>query len=544
MMKTEYIVSYPARPDEKGLEKAARIIKSGGLVAFPTETVYGLGGSALDPGSAKKIYAAKGRPSDNPLIIHLCDAKDAEKYAYTNEIYYKITDKFSPGPITVILNKKDCVPYEVTGGLDTVAVRIPSHPTAREFIRLCGVAVAAPSANLSGSPSPTCAEHVKADLDGRIDMIIDGGRCDIGLESTIVKIKEDCAVILRPGAITEEMLSSVVKVSRDGSLLDKPSPDLRPEAPGMKYRHYAPKADVYLVRGGEDDVIKYMKDRLEEDESVGIVCTENDKKEIHGKNVRYLPGDTEGQARELFDVLRGFDKTDAKKVYSITPSRTGIGFALYNRLIKASGFRSVGATVPIPVLGLTGQSGAGKSKAAEAFSACGAYVSDCDRTYRDLLYKNSPLIKEIKKAFPSVIKRGALDRTALSAIVFSDKEKLALLNRITHKAILEDVRRQLKQAYADGYKFAVVDASQLFEADFDRECTAVIGVCAKEQTRIERIMKRDGISEEQARARLGSQHNEDFFRVYCDRIIDNDGDENQLYEKAAKIAEQYGGGLQ
>ena len=537
-MKTEYIVSYPDNPDNEGLKKAAEIIRSGGLVAFPTETVYGLGGSALDPGSAKKIYAAKGRPSDNPLIIHLYDAAEAEKYAYTNEIYYKITDKFSPGPITVILPKKDCVPDEVTGGLDTVAIRIPSHPTARQFIRLCGVA---PSANLSGSPSPTCVQHVKADLDGRIDMIIDGGQCDIGLESTIVKIKDGCAVILRPGAVTEEMLSSVVPVGRDKTLLEKPSPDLRPEAPGMKYRHYAPIAEVYLVRGGDDDVIKYMKERLREDETVGIVCKESDRAEIQGKNVKYLPDGAEGQARELFDTLRSFNETDAKRVYSITPSRTGIGFALYNRLIKAAGFRFIGATVPIPVIGLTGQSGAGKSKAAEAFSACGAYVADCDRTYRELLYKNSPLIKELKKAFPTAIKCGLLDRAALSEIVFSDKTKLELLNRITHRAILDDVRRQLKQAYKDGYKLAVVDASQLFEAGFDRECTAVIGVCAGEDVRIKRIMKRDGISEEKARARLSSQHNEDFFRVYCDRIIDNNGTEKELFEKAAAVIAEYGG---
>jgi dephospho-CoA kinase len=223
----------------------------------------------------------------------------------------------------------------------------------------------------------------------------------------------------------------------------------------------------------------------------------------------------------------------------VTPSRVGIGFALYNRLIKASGFRSVGATVPIPVIGLTGQSGAGNSTAATAFSDAGAYVADCDETYRSLLYKNSPLIKEIKKAFPTVIKRGLLDRAALSAVVFADKDKLALLNSITHEAILKDVRRQLKQAYADGYKLAAVDASQLFEAAFDRECTAVIGVCADEKTRIERIMKRDGISEERARARLSSQHNEDFFRVYCDRTLENNGSPEELYEKAKRIAEEY-----
>ncbi|MBQ1848707.1 MAG: threonylcarbamoyl-AMP synthase [Clostridia bacterium] len=541
-MKTEYIRSYPDSPNEEGLIKAAEIIKSGGLVAFPTETVYGLGGSALDPDSAKKIYAAKGRPSDNPLIIHLYEAKEAENYAYTNEIYYKITDKFSPGPITVILPKKDVVPYEVTGGLDTVAIRIPSHPTAREFIRLCGVAVAAPSANLSGSPSPTCADHVRADLDGRIDMLIDGGQCDIGLESTIVKITEDGVTILRPGAITEEMLSAVAKVNRDKTLLSKPSSDFRPEAPGMKYRHYAPAADVYLVRGAHDDVIEYMKQRLEEDESAGIVCTDADKDKISGRNVIYLPNDANGQARSVFDALRSFNGTDAKRIYCITPSRVGIGFALYNRLLKASGFKHAGATVPIPVIGLTGQSGAGKSTAAKAFADAGAYVADCDKTYASLLYKNSPLIKELKKAFPTVIKHGLLDRAALSKIVFSDKEKLALLNKITHKVILDDVRAQLKRAYKDGYRLAAVDASQLFEAAFDRECTAVIGVCAAEETRIKRIMIRDNITEAQAKARLGSQHNEDFFRVYCDVTLDNDGTEKELYDKAFALAKEYAKG--
>ena len=185
------------KTSDRSIARAANIIKKGGLVAFPTETVYGLGGSAENPESAKKIYAAKGRPSDNPLIIHIYEAKQAEKYARTSELYYKLTDAFCPGPLTVIMPKKDAVPYEVTGGLDTVAVRIPSHPDARRFIAACGVAIAAPSANASGSPSPTTAKHVAADMDGRIDAIIDGGECEIGLESTIVLLKDGAAVIRR-----------------------------------------------------------------------------------------------------------------------------------------------------------------------------------------------------------------------------------------------------------------------------------------------------------------------------------------------------------
>ncbi len=533
-MKTLYL-----KNTENDIKKAAGIIKKGGLVAFPTETVYGLGGDATDERSAGKIYAAKGRPSDNPLIIHICKAGDAEKYAVTNEIYYKLTKAFCPGPLTIILPKKDIIPKAVTGGLETVAVRIPSHPVARAFIEACGVAIAAPSANVSGSPSPTEAAHVKADLDGRIDAVIDGGKCDIGLESTIVKIKDGAAVILRPGAVTEEMLSKVVPVGRDKSLFDKPDDSVRPEAPGMKYRHYAPKIPVTLLKGPHGLVIGFMAEKLKEDEKTGIICLSDDKDKIYGKNVSYLPNDPLGQANALFSLLRSYDESDAPRVYCVTPPRTGIGFAVYNRLTKASGFNTEYVGITIPVIGLTGQSGSGKSTIAEIFAERGAYVADCDAIYHGMLYKNSPMTEAIEKRFPFAVTDGALDRKALSDAVFSDKEKLKELNFITHGLILDEVRDRLIKAERDGYKFAVVDASQLFEAGYDAECTAVVGVCADEKTRVKRITERDGISGEKAKARLSGQHNEDFFRVYCDCVIENDKGVEQLYGKVDEIINKY-----
>lgn len=511
-------------------------------MAFPTETVYGLGGSAENARSAEKIYAAKGRPSDNPLIIHVAHAEDAEKYAHTSELYYRLTDAFCPGPVTIIMPKKDSVPYEVTGGLDTVAVRIPSHPVARSFISACGVAIAAPSANLSGSPSPTTASHVASDMDGRIDAIIDGGECEIGLESTIVALKNGSAVILRPGAVTEEMLSEVVPVSRDPSILAKPSADLRPQAPGMKYRHYAPSAPLSLLRGPHGDVAEYMKKALANDPLTGVICTSRDRRTVRGKNVIYLPDDPAGQAKELFAGLRGFEGSGAKRILSVIPPRTGVGLAVCNRLLKAAGYSVIPVGITVPVIGLTGQSGAGKSTAAKLFAAAGGAVFDCDEIYHSMLYKGSPLSEAVGKRFPDAMTDGVPDRKKLSAEVFADGKKLALLNSVTHEAILDEVRARIKKAQAAGARFAVTDASQLFEARYDRECTAVVGVCAPFEARLARIVGRDGISEESARARLSNQHNEDYFRVYCDEIIENGGEPDEMKEQVARIIEKYVGG--
>ncbi|MBQ8697254.1 MAG: threonylcarbamoyl-AMP synthase [Clostridia bacterium] len=330
---------------EENLNRAARILRDGGLVAFPTETVYGLGGNALLAGAAEAIYAAKGRPSDNPLIIHLSEPEDAERYAVTNALYYRLADAFMPGPITVILPKRDCIPYSVTGGLDTVAVRVPVHPVAHALIGKAGVPVAAPSANLSGRPSPTTADHVREDLYGRVDMIIDGGPCDIGVESTIVRIDgEDALTLCRPGAVTVEDLRGICSsVTLDKAVTEKLGEGDRPVAPGMKYRHYAPASPVVLIDGEHGAAIAYIKEHLTPE--VGVICYDEDEDKLSGAGMIRSVGeiaDTEAHAHALFDVLREFDShPEIKKIYSFLPEKDGISLAVHNRFIKAAGFNII-----------------------------------------------------------------------------------------------------------------------------------------------------------------------------------------------------------
>ncbi|MBE6596037.1 MAG: threonylcarbamoyl-AMP synthase [Ruminococcaceae bacterium] len=335
---TEIIKLDVGSPNKELIESAARIIKAGGLVAFPTETVYGLGADATDADASKKIYAAKGRPSDNPLIIHIAEPEDAEKYAYTNELYYKLAKAFMPGPLTVILPKKDTIPSSVTGGLDSVAVRCPSHPIARALIRASDTAIAAPSANLSGSPSPTCAEHVIADLSGKVDMIIDGGSCEIGLESTIVKISDNSAILLRPGMITCDALRCVLeRLEISHAVTEMLAEGERPQSPGMKYRHYAPRAQLILLDGDSESVIEYMRS-AQKNESCAIICYDEDSSLLDEKDLIKIGGrdDLETQASTLFSALRQCDSLSVEKVYAHLPSKEGIGLALYNRMIRAA----------------------------------------------------------------------------------------------------------------------------------------------------------------------------------------------------------------
>ena len=325
-------------PEADKIALAADIIKKGGLVALPTETVYGLGADATDESAAKKIYAAKGRPSDNPLIIHVASPEDAEKYAYTNELYYKLAKAFMPGPLTVILPKRDTIPLSVTGGLDSVAVRCPSHPIARALISASGVAIAAPSANLSGSPSPTTAAHVIADLDGRVDMIIDGGSSEIGLESTIVKITEDTATLLRPGGITYDALLCVCnKVDIAPAVTAQLAENERPLSPGMKYRHYAPSAPLVLLDGDYNDVLSYMIE-AQKNENCAIICYDEEISSLSPENLILIgkKDDLSTQASKLFSALRDADKLGADIIYAHLPTMDGIGLALYNRMIRAA----------------------------------------------------------------------------------------------------------------------------------------------------------------------------------------------------------------
>lgn len=333
-MTTEFI--HTDEINDEVLARAGAIIRRGGLVVFPTETVYGLGANALDAEAAKKVYAAKGRPSDNPLITHIATPEDADKYAVTNETYRRLARAFMPGPLTVILPKRDCIPLATTGGLDSVGIRCPENKIARRLIAAAGVPIAAPSANLSGKPSPTRAEHVRYDLDGKVDMILDGGDCTVGVESTIVKVDGDRLTLLRPGGITLDMLRTLFDdVSVAEAVTGKLPEGVRPLSPGMKYRHYAPSAPLYLVGGDDAKRRAYFSAAdadtllLVFDEEVGLFPTHR-VIAIGGER------DIAAQVKRLFAALREADAAGAKKILAPLPAKTGLSLALYNRMIRAA----------------------------------------------------------------------------------------------------------------------------------------------------------------------------------------------------------------
>ncbi len=334
--------------DEAAIRQAGQIIKEGGLVAFPTETVYGLGGDALCASSSKKIYAAKGRPSDNPLIVHIWQAKDMEKIvSKVPPQAYVLAEHFWPGPLTMIMKKAEIVPPETTGGLDTVAVRLPDHKVALEFIREAGGFVAAPSANVSGRPSPTMAEHVFEDMNGRIEMLLDGGPVGIGVESTIIDLTEDIPVILRPGHITLEMLQEVLgEVCLDPTMLGEDMTQA-PKAPGMKYKHYAPKGELTIVAGESDKVASKIKECLAKDKAqgkkTGVIVSKEDQNVYDADCVKVTGERTDmaAVARNLFRILREFDDENTDRMYVQAFSQEGIGQAVMNRMLKAAGHKVI-----------------------------------------------------------------------------------------------------------------------------------------------------------------------------------------------------------
>lgn len=350
-MKTKIITVEEENIQEEQLQEAGEILKEGGLVAFPTETVYGLGGDALNRDSSRKIYAAKGRPSDNPLIVHICKWEDiypiVEKVSEEAE---KIARAFWPGPLTMILPKSQLVPYETTGGLDTVAVRMPSHKVAQKLIAYAGGYVAAPSANLSGKPSPTRAKYVVEDMDGRIDMIIDGGEVGIGLESTIIDLTVSPPQVLRPGFITQKMLSEVLgQVETDVTILSADSGQA-PRAPGMKYRHYAPKGELTIVTGPQDKVVEYINNEAKKaelaGEKTGVIGTQEMLGGYRAQVVKSVGSREDDQSigKHLYTILREFDDENVTRIYSEAFKTQGFGQAIMNRLLKAAGHNVVDLT--------------------------------------------------------------------------------------------------------------------------------------------------------------------------------------------------------
>ncbi len=343
-MNTKIVTLENEQLDIQAISLAGEILKQGGLVAFPTETVYGLGGDALNPESSKKIYAAKGRPSDNPLIVHIYRIEDlAEVAVDIPKAAYDLAQKFWPGPLTMILKKADKVPSETTGGLTTVAVRMPNNPVALEMIKAAGGFVAAPSANRSGRPSPTLAKYVIQDMDGRIDMIIDGGQAVIGLESTIVDLTSNVPMILRPGYISGQMIEEAIGSVTEDETMFSVVAEQAPKAPGMKYKHYAPKGEVIIIEGEPDKVVEYINKQTEaaqkEGKRVGVIATLENESGYRADLVKNVGSreDEETIAGRLFQILREFDDEEAAVIYSEAFFGGNLGQAIMNRLLKAAG---------------------------------------------------------------------------------------------------------------------------------------------------------------------------------------------------------------
>lgn len=336
-MQTKLIKS----DDKEGILEAAEFLRNGELVAVPTETVYGLAANALNPEAVANIFKAKGRPQDNPLIVHIAHLDEIDPLVKNfDDRAKKLAEAFWPGPLTIILPKSDKIPQEVSAGLDTVAIRMPSHPVAREIIEKCGYPLAAPSANTSGKPSPTTAQHVMNDMNGKIAAVVDGGACSVGVESTVITLVGETPRILRPGGITPEQLRSVLgKVDIDKAVFKALEDGQKVLSPGMKYKHYSPNAKVIIVKGELENFIKYAE---KQEGKVCAICFEEDRDKITIPSYSYGRKDSpEEQARELFDVLRHIDDEHMELALVRFPSLEGVGIAVYNRLLRAAAFQEV-----------------------------------------------------------------------------------------------------------------------------------------------------------------------------------------------------------
>ena len=500
---------------------AAGIIKNGGLVALPTETVYGLGANGLDPEAVKKIFAAKGRPQDNPLILHICGPEQMADLCHDiPPAAYALAEAFWPGPLTMVLPAQDVVPLSTRAGLPSVAVRCPDCEITREIIRLSGVPIAAPSANISGKPSTTTAEHVRHDHDGRIDCIVDGGPCRVGVESTIIDLTEDTPRLLRPGGIGPEQLQSVVgELIIDRAVTASVDKDAVVKAPGMKYRHYAPDCRVLIVEGDLPAAVSYVKQHWKPGNRVLCFEEELDAFAPFAPLAYGKERDPDSLMAGLFAALRELDDPAIGTVFARCPRGSGKALAVQNRLAKAAGFTYVNPRDKSFIIGITGGTGCGKTTALDAIRKLGGTVIDCDEVYHRLLRHDQGMLSRIARRFPGTVEDGVLNRKKLGSIVFADADALLDLNRITHSAVKEEVLRLLPPVPA----LVAIDAIGLFEGGLAELCDTTVAVTAPEEDRIARLMAREGITREYAASRIAAQKGNSYFASLCAHTLENAG---------------------
>ena len=518
---------------EDQISAAADILRQGGLVAIPTETVYGLGANALDETAVHKIFEAKGRPQDNPLIIHVPGPQWLPRYCEdVPPLAYTLARKFWPGPLTMILKRKKVVPDATTAGLDTVGVRCPDHQVTLAIIREAGVPIAAPSANTSGRPSCTCAADCLEDMEGKIDAVVDGGPCQVGVESTIVDLTCDPPRLLRPGGMPLEALEEVVGPLTVDKAVTEPLKDgEQPKAPGMKYRHYAPKAPVTVVTGPAEASARTIEQLAKPGD--GVICFDEFADRFDRQTVECLgpSRDKRIQAQRVFDALRAFDSKDVQQIYAQCPDSQGLGLAIGNRLKKAAGFKTVAADQKKVVIGITGGTGSGKTSALNAIRDLGGVVIDCDAVYHEMLNQDAELRHAIEVKFHGVFNSdGSLNRKKLGELVFENKERMAQLNEVIYQFLVPEVQRRAR----DG-NLTAIDAINLIESGVGELCDRTVAVTAPAELRVRRIMARDGIDERYARMRISAQKSDEFYRSKCDYELSNTADTPEAFRETARV---------
>lgn len=507
--------------DSESIRQIGEILRNGGIVGIPTETVYGLAANAFDGEAVSKVFKAKGRPQDNPLIVHISHISQLDEIVSSvPEEALKLAEKFWPGPLSIIMPKSERIPDEVSCGLDTVAVRMPSHPAARAVISAAGVPLAAPSANLSGSPSPTTAQHVIDDMWGRADAILDGGSCAVGVESTVVSVVGEKPRLLRPGGISAEQLESVLgEIEIDPAVLAELKPEQKAASPGMKYKHYSPKCRVIIVKGSFENFRRFVKRK----NKCAALCFEGEGEKLNIPSIEIgREHDSSAQAHLLFEALRRLDDMGVETAYARCPDSDGVGLAVINRLLRAAAFTVLDADGAV-LIGLTGPTGAGKSTVARLLSEkYGLGHIDCDAIAREIMQKDSPVLAQLANAFgEDIIVDGELDRATLAARAFASKEAIKLLNSITHPVIISKSLAKVNDFTREGKTAVILDAAAIFESKIDKLCAFTAVVTAPDDIRMDRIMYRDSITQEKALHRMGAQLSAKEYEAKADVVLKN-----------------------